>query len=123
MSVPITGIKFPFEFNAGRVRLSSDAQHIKETVHHLITINKGEVVMNLDMGSDLFKRVFSPVNVSALIAHDISSVLRTYEKRIKLSSVDVSQDQMSLGIVHIGVNFEFMNAYQQASFNYPVNKG
>lgn len=122
MITELAGCKFPFAFNAGKVMMSTDEQHIKEIVHHLITINKGEVLMQLDMGSNIYTRVFSPVNISALVAHDIRDALRS-ESRVQVNSVVSHTELDNPGVVFINVNFSYMEAYHQVSINYPLEEG
>jgi phage baseplate assembly protein W len=120
--ITVRGIKFPLEFRGGRVVLSTDEQHISESIIQLIGIAKGEYLMKLDFGSGLPNRVFDPTNVMALAAIDVGDVLRKYESRIDLVSVSANLIDSSLGVVSLSVGFRIKNNSDVTSINFSLGK-
>lgn len=95
----ICGVKFPFQFHAGRVALSRGEQHIKESVMQVIGTAKGEYLMKPDFGTNLRRRVFDPVNIAALLESDIKEALIRWEARVELVNIGNGQNQGDLKLV------------------------
>lgn len=118
MSTKLKGIKWPFQFNAGRVAQSSGVQHIRESVLQIIGIDKGEYLYRLDFGSDLNRRVFSPANALFLVRSDIFTAVQKYEKRVTINNVSAYTDPAQLGTVHVIVNFTYNDTYEQLIYDF-----
>lgn len=116
----VKGIKFPLEFHAGRVVISEDVQHIKESVVQIIGTGKGEYVLKPDFGSNLSKRIFDPVNISGLVTIDIREALRKYEKRIKLTNVEATLSQAHLGQVNLAITFHLKGRSEPVDMNFAL---
>ena len=101
----ITGIKFPFGFKRGRVALSRNEQHLKESIMQIIGTAKGEYVMLPAFGSGVHRRVFDPVNVVALVDGDIREAIRIWEPRVEILKVSAGLEHSDLGTVGIAVEF------------------
>jgi phage baseplate assembly protein W len=97
----ITGIKWPFSFESGRVRTSSNDAHIIEIVFQIIGINKGEYLLKPDIGSWVGARIFDPVNIAALADSDIKSAVGKYEPRVSMKSTKIDQSKYAEGIVGV----------------------
>jgi len=86
----ITGIKYPFQFHRGRVALSQNGQHLKESIMQIIGTAKGEYLMMPSFGSGVHRRVFDPVNVVALVDGDIREAVRIWEPRVEIVKVEAN---------------------------------
>lgn len=116
----LTGIKQPLQFAAGRLVLSHDDEHVKQSIITVLMIKKGEYLLNPAFGSDLYRRIFSPINLNALVRSDVKSALRKWERRINVNRVSASVDTANFGVVVIEVDYTFLNNFLQMSFNYVV---
>jgi len=103
--IDITGIKHPFRFHRGRVALSCNEQHLKESIMQIIGTAKGEYLMMPSFGSDVHRRVFDPVNVVALVDGDIHEAVRIWEPRVEILGVNARLEQSDLGTVGIEIEF------------------
>jgi hypothetical protein len=101
------GIKWPLEFYAGRVVVSQGEDHIRESVRQIVAIGKGEYLMKPEFGCDLDRRVFDPVNLSAMVDGDIREALLTYEPRASVNNTAVEMDRAADGTVGAVIDFTF----------------
>ena len=92
-----TGWEFPVELDTeGKLAYSSEEQKIQESILIILgTARGGERVMRPDFGSRLHEMVFAPINSStkSLIAHYATEALVTWEARIDVLRVDVSDEE------------------------------
>lgn len=102
-SLGITGVKFPLQFQNGRVAASHGEQHIRESILQIIGANKGEVPMRPTFGSDLHLRVFDPIDIAQIARIDVENALEEWEQRIDL--VGVTGTETELGEVEINVEY------------------
>jgi len=102
---PITGIKWPFTLHLGKVALSRDENHIKESVSQIIGIGRMEYLMRPTLGCSLVERVFDPVNVQALVEGDIKEALERWEPRVKFIRVRGEMKDVPLGKVRMVIEF------------------
>lgn len=94
----LTGFAWPFSFSSGRVSVSGDTQHIIESIEQIVGTCKMELPMKLDYGSDLPRRVFSPVNISALVERDVREALFIWEKRVDINSIHAAYQDNQINI-------------------------
>jgi len=69
-----------------------DDADIRQSIKNLLLTRKGERLFNSKIGTGLLDLLFDPLDfaTSALIRSEIDTVLRNYEKRIRIQSLDVS---------------------------------
>lgn len=110
-----TGISFPFRVgNKGGVAISTttftDTQHIKESIHQILTTRIGERVQEPEFGSNIDYFLFSPGDTAAknLIAYEVVQALRRWEKRINIEQSDV-EVYLDGGMVVIEVGYEIID--------------
>jgi len=102
---PIAGIKWPFTLHLGRVALSRDENHIKESVSQIIGTGRMEYLMKPTLGCNLVERVFDPINVQALMEGDIREALQKWEPRVKFVGVRGEMKDAPLGKVRMVIEF------------------
>jgi len=110
--VNVCGIKWPFRLNAGRVSVSRETQHVKESLMQIIGMAPGEYLMKPDFGCKVHRRVFDPVNVMALAQGDIEEAIRRWEQRVNVWSVTATVPDNSSGQTQIEVTFEVKGLIQ-----------
>jgi uncharacterized protein len=89
------GIAFPPRINAnGRWTWSSGADNIRQSIQIILQTELGERLMLPNFGAALKKQLFQPntVKTHSLIEEIISNALKRWERRIKVSSVEVLSD-------------------------------
>ncbi len=99
----ITGVKFPLAFLNGRVAASHGEQHIRESILQIIGANKGEVPMRPTFGSDLYLRVFDPIDIAQVARIDVEDAIDEWERRVDLAGV--TGQETALGEVEINVEY------------------
>lgn len=89
------GIAFPPRINAnGRWTWSSGAENIRQSIQIILQTELGERLMLPNFGAALKKQLFRPntVKTHSLIEEVISNALNRWERRIKVTSVEVLAD-------------------------------
>ena len=113
------GWSFPIELDAeGFLYYSSEEQKIQESILIILGTTLGERVMRPEFGSRLHELVFSPINTStkSLIAHYVTEALVTWEPRIDVLGVNVSDEEAING--KLLVNIEYKVRATNSTFNY-----
>lgn len=114
-----SGWEFPVEPDVeGKLNYSSEEKKIQESILMILGTARGERVMRPDFGSRLHELVFAPINTStkSLIAHYATEALVTWEARIDVLRVDVSDEEAAQG--KLLVNIEYKVRATNSIFNY-----
>lgn len=97
----------------GDVALSYDEQSVIRSVRNLLLTNFFERPFQSNIGSNLNKLLFEPVNIltAGLLENDIKNVIANYEPRVTIDSIIVSpnEDQNAYNVMlqfYIGNNTE-----------------
>lgn len=87
-------IDLSFKRTPGRndIAISYDEQAVIRAVRYLLLTKKGEKPFEPDFGSRLNALLFEPVDflTSQAISDEIRTVIRAYEPRVELRSIDVN---------------------------------
>jgi hypothetical protein len=77
------------------VALSYDEQAVIRSVRNLLLTNYYERPFQPNIGSNMDKLLFEPVNnlTAGLISNEITTVINNYEPRVKLESINVSPNK------------------------------
>lgn len=113
------GWEFPVEPDVeGKLNYSSEEKKIQESILMILGTARGERVIRPDFGSRLHELVFAPINTStkSLIAHYATEALVTWEPRIDVLRVDVSDEEAAQG--KLLVNIEYKVRATNSIFNY-----
>lgn len=100
----ILGIAFPFQKGEQSDPLpSSDNQLIKESLVQLVMTAKGERVMRPDLGSNAYSYVFGSQGgeLDSLIRTEMAQTIATYEKRVRVMSIDIERPEENHVLVTI----------------------
>lgn len=117
-----TGLSFPFRLNnRGGIAMSTTTvtspDHINESIAQIILTRLKERPMELDVGSDIHRAVFSPNDTTthALLRYNIVDALTRLEPRISVSEDDIAIAAYE-SVVYIMINYtikEYNTTYSQ----------
>lgn len=99
------GLKYPLQIANGRLVLSSGVQHVKESIAQIIQTLPGEYLFFPEFGCDLKRRVFGPVNATALAKHDILSAVKKWEPRATITDITTETYPSEVGVMRLNVSF------------------
>ncbi|WP_319423486.1 GPW/gp25 family protein [Pleurocapsa sp. FMAR1] len=115
-----TGLSFPLQTNVqGGLKLSAEAQKVKESIWLILRTDLGERVYRPDFGCRLSELAFAPLNNDTLlkIRLYVLEALQTWEPRIEVDEVRADPD--TAGRVNIVVNYHLKSCPDPYSFVYP----
>jgi uncharacterized protein len=115
-----TGLSFPLQTNVqGGLKLSAEAQKVKESIWLILRTDLGERVYRPDFGCRLSELAFAPLNNDTLlrIRLYVIEALQTWEPRIEVDEVRADPD--TAGRVDIIVNYRLKSCPDPYSFVYP----
>jgi uncharacterized protein len=116
-----TGWAFPLSLSVqGGIKLSSEAQKVKESIWLILCTGLGERVYRPNFGSRLSELVFAPMSSETLIRIRlyVLEALETWEPRILINDVQTDPDPVR-GRVDITINYRLKNFPDIYSFVYP----
>ena len=116
------GWRFPIEPGVnGRLTLSMEETKIQESVLVILGTGRGERVMRPDFGSRLHELVFAPMTAStrSLAASYVTEALVTWEPRIDVRRVHVSEDAAADGALQIQIEYEIRATNSVFNLVYP----
>jgi uncharacterized protein len=105
------GIGFPPRINAnGRWTWSSGAENIRQSIQIILQTELGERLMLPSFGAALKKQLFQPntVKTHSLIEETISNALTRWERRIKVTSVEVIADPKQANTVWVTLRYKLV---------------
>jgi len=78
----------------GDLVVSKDVAAIKQAIRTLLLTNKGERLFQPDLGSDISRYLFEPLDfsIAGLVKSSITDLMNRYEPRVILSSISVVPD-------------------------------
>lgn len=120
-----TGLSFPLETNVqGGLKLSSEAQKVKEAIWLILRTDLGERVYRPDFGCRLSELAFAPINHDTLLRIRIYvlEALKKWEPRIDVDEVRADPDTIA-GRVNIVIDYRLKSHPDLYSFVYPFYLG
>ena len=105
------GIGFPPKINAnGRWTWSSGAENIRQSIQIILQTEPLERLMLPSFGSGLKKLLFQPntVKTRSLIEEIITNALSRWERRIKVTSVEVIGDPKDVNTAWITLRYKLV---------------
>ena len=115
-----TGLSFPLQTNVqGGLKLSSEAQKVKESIWLILRTDLGERVYRPDFGCRLSELTFAPMNNDTLlrIRLYILEALQKWEPRIEVDEVRADPD--TGGRINITIDYHLKSLPDPYSFVYP----
>ncbi|MEH2435505.1 MAG: GPW/gp25 family protein [Nostoc sp.] len=116
-----TGLSFPLQSNVqGGIKLSSEAQKVKESIWLILRTDLGERLYRPDFGCRLSELAFAPLNKDTLlrIRIYILEALQKWEPRIEIDEVRADPDTIA-GRVNIIIDYRLKSNPDPYSFVYP----
>ncbi|PSB28200.1 GPW/gp25 family protein [Chlorogloea sp. CCALA 695] len=116
-----TGLSFPLQTNVqGGLKLSSEAQKVKESIWLILRTDLGERVYRPDFGCRLSELAFAPLNNDTLLRIRIYvlEALQKWEPRIDVDEVRADPDAIA-GRVNIIIDYSLKSCPDPDSFVYP----
>lgn len=116
-----TGLSFPLQSNVqGGLKLSAEAQKVKESIWLILRTDLGERVYRPDFGCRLSELAFAPLNNDTLLRIRIYvlEALRKWEPRIEVDEVRADPDPIA-GRVNIVIDYYLKSYPDPYSFVYP----
>lgn len=115
-----TGLSFPLQSNVqGGLKLSAEAQKVKEAIWLILRTDLGERVYRPDFGCRLSELAFAPLNNDTLLRIRIYvlEALQKWEPRIDVDEVRADPD--TDGRVNISIDYRLKSHPDPYSFVYP----
>ncbi len=116
-----TGLSFPLQTNVqGGLKLSSEAQKVKESIWLILRTDLGERLYRPDFGCRLSELAFAPLNNDTLLRMRIYvlEALQKWEPRIEVDEVRADPDAIT-GRVNIVIDYTLKSHPDPYSFVYP----
>jgi Bacteriophage baseplate protein W len=122
---PIQGFAFPFQIAAnGAVVTATGTDKLKNNVIHILLTAIGQRVMRRDYGGGLRQLLHDPKNdaLRAIVQYQVAKAIGTYEPRVLVQSVNVTQDELQGGLT-IAVIFTVRRTRQAQQVSVPLGIG
>jgi uncharacterized protein len=116
-----TGLSFPLQTNVqGGLKLSSEAQKVKESIWLILRTDLGERVYRPDFGCRLSELAFTPLNRDTLLKMRlyVLEALQKWESRIDIDEV-LAEPHAQTGRVNIILHYRLKSHPDPDSFVYP----
>lgn len=118
----IIGWKFPPSFNtfSRSVEMVEGKQSIKESLFVLLATAPKERNMQLGYGCDIDSLAFKTLdqNTKTFMSNNIKDAITQWEKRIKVDSVELSQEIGDIGKIHIKILYTVLQDSSKEEFVY-----
>jgi Phage baseplate assembly protein W len=111
-----------FDMNEKGVDMVSDREEIEQSLKILFSTDVGERLFHPDFGNDLKRFQFSSNSrVTLLNVQRLGeTIVRQYEPRIKLNSVDINLEELMGGKLLVDLNYTIRNTGAQNNFSFSV---
>ena len=121
-----TGWSFPpaFDRKAKGVKMISDVEDIKSSLHILLSTRLGERIMVPNYGCNLDDLVFETMDTTfeTFITELIRIAILYHEPRIDLESIDYQKDNLTEGMLLIVINYKIRTTNSRENFVFPFYK-
>ncbi len=124
-----TGWAFPptFTRGGGEVHMRSGEDDVHEAIYVLLMTQLGERVMREDFGADTNRLLFQELNQGLInrTYQAVSHAIETYEHRVRLVDVDLSDTNVNEGTLAVNVVYEIRatNSRHNMVFDFYLNEG
>lgn len=119
-----TGWRFPPQFskNGGNVLLASDEDDVRQSMEILLSTLLGERLYHPDFGCDLKRFIFEEVNNALVteIQEMIATAVYTYEPRVEIQEITVTEAEESVYTLVITVNYLITATNSEESMVYSL---
>lgn len=116
------GWKFPVKADlvTGRIKTSSYADDVAESIKIILLTKKGERMMKPDFGCNISRYMFDILDITTLkqIELEIEESIKKWEYRIEDLQVQVQEDKESEGRLIINIQYNLLNNPEPIVQNY-----
>jgi phage baseplate assembly protein W len=120
-----TGWKFPPEFDrhVKDVRMVSEDDDIRESLHLLLSTSPGERLMHPTYGCGLKQMVFENVDESIVteIRDKVQRAILFFEPRIAVEGIDVAVEDPLSGVLLIQLRYSVRSTNSRSNLVYPFH--
>lgn len=116
------GWKYPVNIgNNRKIQMSEYETDIKEAIWIILGTAKGERVMRPDFGCGIHDLVFAPINATtiSMVENSVREGLTTWEPRIELIKVEVSDKESSMGKLLVSIDYRVRITNNRFNLVYP----
>lgn len=116
------GWKYPVNIDNNRkIEMSEYETDIKEAIWIILGTAKGERVMRPDFGCGIHDLVFAPINATtiSMVENSVREGLTTWEPRIELIKVEVSDKESSMGKLLVSIDYRVRITNNRFNLVYP----
>jgi phage baseplate assembly protein W len=117
-----TGWKFPLRVDStGKIVFSRHEEDIREAIRIILGTAKGERVMRPDFGCGIHDMVSDSINAATINRVEVSvrKALTTFEPRIEVLKVEVSDEEASAGRLLIGIDYRVEDTNNEFNIVFP----
>ena len=124
-----TGWKFPVEIDGatGRIKMSSNEESIEESVRIILGTRQGELPMHPEFGYKIQEYGFESADYTTMYSMktEVEHALIRWEPRITDIRAEVSDEQISQGLLLIRISYVIRSTNNQYNLVYPfyINEG
>ena len=124
-----TGWKFPVEIDGatGRIKMSSNEESIEESVRIILGTRQGELPMHPEFGCKIQEYAFESADYTTMYSMktEVEHALIRWEPRITDIRAEVSDEQISQGLLLIRISYVIRSTNNQYNLVYPfyINEG
>jgi phage baseplate assembly protein W len=121
-SVLGTGWAFPVDLSAGRFRLVSDEQRVRQSLELVLTTAAGERLMLPSFGCGVHDLVFQPntPGIRASVAAEVRAAILRWEPRVDVIDVAVTADPDEPAVMWIRVDYRLRTVNTVYNLVYPL---
>jgi len=123
------GFSFPFAFSVVRggvlsrsqVAQASEVEKVRMSIWQILGTSIGSRPMLRSFGSRIRQTIFAPIgpDTNILVGHYVKQAVETWEPRVFVQNVTVSDQARSEGRLDIGVDFVIKATYEPGSIVFP----
>ncbi len=121
-----TGWSFPpaFSNKTNDVKMLSDEEDIRSSLHILLTTRPGERVMQPTYGCNLDELVFESLSTTfkSYIRDLVKTAILYHEPRIKLNSIELDDSRETEGVVLIIIDYTIISKNTRFNYVFPYYK-
>lgn len=124
-----TGWKFPVEIDGatGRIKMSSNEESIEESVRIILGTRQGELPMHPEFDCKIQEYAFESADYTTMYSMktEVEHALIRWEPRITDIRAEVSDEQISQGLLLIRISYVIRSTNNQYNLVYPfyINEG
>lgn len=116
-----SGIQYPdpFDTGTGGVNVSTGENRINQSISLILSTPTGTRMFNPLFGSNLDKALFDNLVDTAVLKYYINEALGMWEKRINVTTIQVSQDTVDGHLYYVTIFYNIVGTNVAGNYVYP----